>query len=152
MAIDLYQVTAGGDSLRAFKLDDKAGAIEYGHAVVRESHPNIGCVRVEARDEMTGDWSVVETLGIPGDPYHDGADLFSDGESWFDERHVCNRCRDVCKAEGKPYQWADEQYSFGHYAGRYCAACWPKSGYRDACDDSAEFDPSYAGESLDGDD
>jgi len=76
---------------------------------------------------------------------------FSDGEYWFDERHVCQHCRDEREAAGLPYRWADEQYSFGCYAGRYCSVCWPKSGFRDATDATAEFDPAYAGERIEED-
>ena len=41
-----------------------------------------------------------------------------------------------------------EQYSFGCYAGRWCDRHWPLSGYRDATDASATFDPDYAGERI----
>ena len=75
---------------------------------------------------------------------------FSDGIHTFSERNLCQHCREECEANGKPYRFADEQYSFGYYAGRYCPACWPKSGYRDAIDPDAQFDPDYAGESLHG--
>jgi hypothetical protein len=77
---------------------------------------------------------------------------FSDGVHTLDERNVCHHCQEQCAAENKPFQWADEQYSFGYYAGRYCESCWKKSGYRDATDPDAEFDESYAGESLHGED
>ena len=61
------------------------------------------------------------------------------------EEWVCNRCHegaDVCAP-------IKERYSFGCYAGRYCDACWLKSGYRDATDPSAVFDPADAGETMD---
>ena len=76
---------------------------------------------------------------------------YSDGDTWFDERYVCHHCLDEREAQGLPYRWADDQYSFGCYAGRYCATCWPKSGYRDATDPDARFDPYYAGERIDED-
>lgn len=72
---------------------------------------------------------------------------YFDGECWFDERYVCNCCRDEREANGKPYRFADEQYSLGIYAGRYCDTCWEHSGYRK---EGAEgFDPTYAGECYD---
>jgi hypothetical protein len=55
------------------------------------------------------------------------------------------RCA-VCKKED---DYVPEYHSFGVYAGRYCDdECWKKSGYRDATDTSAEFDPMDAGERL----
>lgn len=69
----------------------------------------------------------------------------SDG-TWIEDRHCCRRCLEAGKVS-----WADEQYSFGIYAGRWCDTCWPKSGYRDAVDPDAEFDPTYAGERIDED-
>jgi len=76
---------------------------------------------------------------------------YSDGETWFDERHVCHHCQDEREAAGKPFRWAEEQYSFGCYAGRYCSTCWPKSGYRDAYDPDAEFSELDAGERIEAD-
>lgn len=73
---------------------------------------------------------------------------YSDGECWFDERHVCHHCQDEREALGKPFRWADEQYSFGIYAGRYCDDCWRNSGFRDAADPTARFDPLDAGETF----
>ena len=73
--------------------------------------------------------------------------LLEDGD-WAIERNICQHCRDELEAARKPYRWAEEQYSFGIYAGRYCDDCWPKSGYRDAVDPNARFDPADAGESL----
>ena len=64
------------------------------------------------------------------------------------QRHVCRHCLDEREATGKPFAWADEQYSFGCYAGRYCPACWSQSGFRDATDPTARFDPMDAGESM----
>lgn len=85
-------------------------------------------------------------------PYQIDEDTFSDGVNTFDERDLCQHCREACEKDGKPFQWADPQYSFGYYAGKYCESCWKKSGYRDANDPDAEFDESYAGESLHGED
>lgn len=57
--------------------------------------------------------------------------------------------RPCCKC-GEPD--APEQYSFGVYAGRYCEGrCWASSGFRDATDSTARFDPADAGESMDPD-
>lgn len=70
--------------------------------------------------------------------YYDAAD-----ECWIDERRVCRACLE----EGK-VRFADERYSFTCYAGKYCDEHWLTSGFRDACDPSAEFDPLDAGESL----
>lgn len=71
-------------------------------------------------------------------------------DCWMDERDVCQHCLEECTAEEKPYRWGERQTSFGYYAGRYCDACWPKSGYRDATDPDAEFSELDAGESLHG--
>ena len=70
-----------------------------------------------------------------------------DGEYWIDERWVCNRC---IEREDINYRFADERYSFGYYAGKYCDECWKESGYRDATDPDAEFSEMDAGESLHG--
>lgn len=78
-------------------------------------------------------------------------EFLDDTGCWIAERHVCRHCRDEREAADKPVRWANEQYSFGVYAGRYCSECWPKSGYRDAVDDSATFDPADAGERMDAD-
>lgn len=72
-----------------------------------------------------------------------------DAETWVDDRLLCHHCMDD---EEGPYREAYTQYSFGIYAGKYCETCWPKSGYRDATDENAEFDPTYAGECLESDD
>jgi len=77
-----------------------------------------------------------------------GLDECSDGTCWFSERYVCQHCAEDREAAGLPYRFADDQYSFGCYAGRYCEECWPRSGYRDAPDPEAEFDPSEAGERI----
>ena len=85
--------------------------------------------------------------------YNPDPDTFIDAQGIsFSERYVCNHCRQECEAEDKPFRWADPQYSFGCYAGRYCEVCWPKSGYRDATDPTAEFDPMDAGECLEAED
>ena len=60
-----------------------------------------------------------------------------------DNRYHCHHCKTGRESE--------ERYSFGAYAGRWCDQCWPKSGYRDAADPEARFDPMDAGESMDGD-
>jgi hypothetical protein len=44
-----------------------------------------------------------------------------------------------------------DRYSFGCYAGRWCDTHWPMSGYRDATDPDAVFDPMYAGERIEDD-
>ena len=84
-------------------------------------------------------------------PYQIDEDTFSDGQHTFSERNLCQHCREKHEADKTPFKWADEQYSFGVYAGRYCEECWLKSGYRDATDDTAEFDESFAGERIDDD-
>lgn len=60
---------------------------------------------------------------------------YSDGACWFSERNCCQHCLEDREAAGKPFKWAEEQYSFGIYAGRYCNDCWRLSGFRDACGD-----------------
>ena len=77
-----------------------------------------------------------------------GEILYSDGEFWMTERDTCRHCMEEREAENKPYRYAEEQYSFGVYAGRYCEVCWPKSGYRDATDPTEQFDPADAGEVM----
>ena len=73
---------------------------------------------------------------------------FFDGFGWFSERNLCHQCRGERESAPLPFRWADEHYSFGIYAGRYCRECWLKSGFRDAPDSAARFDPADAGESL----
>lgn len=60
---------------------------------------------------------------------------------WYDAGCPC--CR--CSAKG-----AEERYSLGIYAGRYCAACWLESGYRQ--EGPQGFDPLDAGEHYGEDD
>ena len=60
---DLYRVTAGGDWLRSFFTKD--GAAKYAAAVVVQSHPSVGLVRVEGRDGLTGRWHPVIVLDVP---------------------------------------------------------------------------------------
>lgn len=62
----------------------------------------------------------------------------------------CAKCVD----EGKPEAETEgsPRYSFGVYAGRYCDKHWKTSGYRDATDPDARFDPADAGESLEPED
>lgn len=76
---------------------------------------------------------------------------YSDGQYWFGERNVCRHCFDERQAKGLPFRFADEQYSFGCYAGRYCDECWLQSGYRDATDPDAEFSEADAGERIEAD-
>ena len=73
---------------------------------------------------------------------------YSDGSLWFDERNCCHHCQEQREAEGRPFAWAEERYSFGIYAGRWCDGCWPQSGFRDATDPNAEFSELDAGECL----
>lgn len=80
--------------------------------------------------------------------YRIDEDTFSDGELKFSERDCCRHCRDEAEAGDKPFAFAEERYSFGVYAGRYCDKCWPESGYRDATDPDAEFDQADAGEAY----
>ncbi len=71
------------------------------------------------------------------------------GDGYYvSERGVCHHCIEQQEAAGKPYRENEQRYSFGIYAGRYCDECWPKSGYRDATDPTARFDPLDAGEVL----
>ena len=69
---------------------------------------------------------------------------------WLDEVDVCQHCLEEVTAKDKPFRLSDRRTSFGYYAGKYCNSCWASSGYRDATDPDAEFDESYAGESLHG--
>jgi hypothetical protein len=64
-------------------------------------------------------------------------------ESWRYKEFKCKTCGTL---EG-----VEKRLSFGVYAGHYCDECWPASGYRDAADPRAEFDPTYAGERLEED-
>ena len=58
----------------------------------------------------------------------------------------------TCKKEKSEHEMV-EQYSFGIYAGRYCNdTCWKGSGYRDAIDPDARFDPMDAGEVMEPED
>jgi hypothetical protein len=85
--------------------------------------------------------------------YHPDDDTFIDAQGYkFSERDCCQHCRDEAEAQGKPFAFAEVRSSFGIYAGRYCDQCWPKSGYRDATDPDAEFDPLDAGECLEAED
>ena len=82
---------------------------------------------------------------------NDCGEEFYDGTCWMNARDTCQHCREERESAGLPYRWADERHSFGIYAGRYCDKCWLASGYRDATDPTAEFDPYYAGERLEED-
>jgi hypothetical protein len=70
-----------------------------------------------------------------------------EGDS-MNTKHMCQYCADDKANKGLPFAYAEQRYSFGCYAGRYCDACWRESGYRDATDPDAEFDPDYAGERI----
>jgi hypothetical protein len=59
--------------------------------------------------------------------------------TWYEAGCPCPQC-------GR--KGAEERYSLGIYAGRYCRACWQASGYRD--EPASAFDPLDAGESYDG--
>jgi len=85
---------------------------------------------------------------IEGTPWSE----YFDGEHWISERDVCHRCEEQQEAAGKPYRWADERYSFGVYAGRYCESCWSDSGYRDATDPEAKWSPADCGEVMEPED
>jgi hypothetical protein len=63
------------------------------------------------------------------------------------ERYVCH-CS-VCESHPKGPQFADERYSLGIYAGRYCDEGWKLAGYRDEGPEG--FDAGYAGERYDDD-
>lgn len=80
-----------------------------------------------------------------------GEELCSDGEYWMPTKNTCQHCFEELQAQGKPFRWAEEQYSFGVYAGRYCDACWQYSGYRDV-HEHIPFDPADAGEALEPED
>lgn len=45
---------------------------------------------------------------------------------------------------------AEERFSLGIYAGKYCDKCWKQSGYRD--EPASGFDPMDAGEVYEPDD
>jgi len=85
-------------------------------------------------------------------PFQIDEDTFSDGEYKFDVRDLCQHCREQHEQDQTPFKFADKQFSFGTYAGKYCEECWKKSGFRDAIDPDAEFDPTYAGERLEPED
>ena len=77
-----------------------------------------------------------------------GETLYHDGECWMSARNTCQHCLEERAAVSMPFRWADERYSFGVYAGRWCDQCWPNSGYRDATDPDAAFDRADAGEAY----
>lgn len=85
---------------------------------------------------------------LNGGPFLD----YNCGDYWVSDRDVCHHCIDDRTANGQFYRESEVRTSFGYYAGRYCDECWANSGYRDATDPNAEFDESYAGESLHGED
>lgn len=57
--------------------------------------------------------------------------------TWYELGCPCGDCGS---------QGAEERYSLGIYAGRYCPKCWCESGYRD--EPASAFDPAYAGETY----
>ena len=57
---------------------------------------------------------------------------------WYDAGCPCDKCERT---------GAEERYSLGIYAGRYCDSCWRSSGYRD--EPASAFDVDDAGESYD---
>ena len=61
-------------------------------------------------------------------------------QSWYDADCPC--LADDCNAKG-----AQERYSLGVYAGKYCDRCWRESGFRK--EGASGFDPADAGESYD---
>jgi hypothetical protein len=68
----------------------------------------------------------------------DQADL----DAWFGaclecSKYLCSKCGSV---------EAEQRYSLGLYAGKYCEPCWDKSGYRK--EGKEGFDPMDAGESY----
>lgn len=80
-----------------------------------------------------------------------GAQEYQDHEGyWLDEIDVCQHCLEEVQTLDKPFRESERRLSFGYYAGRYCDSCWAVSGFRDATDPEAEFDESFAGESLHG--
>jgi len=70
------------------------------------------------------------------------------GDLWVGDRDVCHHCLEVKTQAEQFYNESEQRYSFGAYAGRYCDDCWKTSGYRDAGDDTAVFDPMDAGEVM----
>jgi hypothetical protein len=71
---------------------------------------------------------------------------------YSESTHVPTARCGTCGKE-KPRYDLEERYSFGVYAGRYCDdACWARSGYRDATDPEARFDPADAGEAMEPED
>lgn len=77
-----------------------------------------------------------------------GVTEYFDGEYWMHENSVCQHC---INDQTGHYRFAEPRNSFGCYAGRYCDECWKHSGFRDATDPDAVFDPMDAGESLEPD-
>lgn len=61
--------------------------------------------------------------------------------SWYEEGCPCSRCEK---------ENAEERYSLGIYAGRYCDRCWDDSGYRK--EPAGAFHPDDAGESYEAED
>jgi len=57
---------------------------------------------------------------------------------------------DRCRACGKSTSTTEDRFSFG-YAMHACEPCWRASGYRDATDPEARFDPDDAGERIEPD-
>lgn len=76
----------------------------------------------------------------------DGRTEYFDGEGWILASQICSHCFEHAMDNDEFFAWADERYSFGVYAGKYCDQCWSRSGFRDATDPDAVFDPADAGE------
>lgn len=79
-----------------------------------------------------------------GGPFLD----YNCGDFWVSDKEVCHHCLENKTLAGEFYRENETRYSFGAYAGRYCDDCWKTSGYRDADDDTAVFDPMDAGEVM----
>ena len=60
---------------------------------------------------------------------------------WYEADCPCCRC---------DRKGAEERYSLGIYAGRYCDSCWRESGYRD--EPMSAFRVDDAGESYEAED
>lgn len=68
------------------------------------------------------------------------------------ENWICHHCEEERLKAGKLPLEAEERFSFGVYAGKYCDRCWSQSGYRDVEDEDTKFDPLDAGEVLEPED
>lgn len=79
---------------------------------------------------------------------HEDGDWLDTEGYWIEPKWACHHCSDLDEYGNptKPVKFADERYSLGIYAGKYCDECWDKSGYRK--EGIEGFDPNYAGESY----